>query len=119
MQGGNLRAECRLLIFLFYFAFAVALNLVLFTIGLRNADRNQQEFNNYFTCEAFGSDPDDPCVLEVDRHRDHALTILAIIVQSIAPCITLVYIIPVDKVKTQWNKSRTNSKLATVASNYN
>ena len=97
----------------------MALNLILFTIGLQNAFGNQQGFKNYFKCEAFGSDPDDPCVLEVDRHRDHALTITAIIVQSIAPFVSLVYIIPVDKVKTHWNKSHTNSKLVTFASNYN
>ena len=69
-------------------------------------------------CEAFGSDPDDPCVLEVDRHRDHAFTILAIIVHSFAPCVALVYIVPVDKVKAQWNKSHTQSKSATFASSY-
>jgi hypothetical protein len=65
-------------------------------------------------CEAFGFDPDNPCVLEVDRHRDHALTILAITVQNLAPCVALVYIIPVDKVKAQWNKLLTNSKLITL-----
>jgi hypothetical protein len=47
-------------------------------------------------CEAIGFDPDNPCVLEVDRHRDHALDILAFTIQSFAPCIALVYIIPVD-----------------------
>ena len=70
-------------------------------------------------CEALGLDPDDLCVLEVDRHTDHALTIVAIIVQSIAPCVTLVYIIPVDKVKNQWSKSHATSKSATFASKYN
>ena len=96
--------------FLFYFAFAMALNLILFTIGLRNALRYQQGFNDYFMCEAFGSDPDNPCTLEVDPHRDHALTILALTIHNFAPCVALVYIIPVDKVKAQWNKLFTNSK---------
>jgi hypothetical protein len=117
LQGGNLRAECRLLVFLFYFAFALALNLILFTIGLRNAFQYQEGFDDYFTCEAFGFDPDNTCVLEVDRHRDHALTVLALTVHNFAPCVALVYIIPVDKVKAQWNKSlSTNSKLITFAS---
>ena len=119
MQGVNLRAECRLLIFLFYFAFGVAMNLILVTVGLRNAFQDEEGFKNYFMCEAFGSDPDDPCVLEVDRHRDHALMIVAIIVQSFAPCVSLVYIIPVDKVKTQWNKSHATPKSEIFASNYN
>ena len=61
----------------------------------------------------------DPCVLEVDRHRDHILSIVAIIVQNFAPCVALVYIISADTVKTQWNKSHIMSKLATFASNYN
>jgi hypothetical protein len=62
-------------------------------------------------CEAFGSDPDNPCVLELDRHRDHALDILALTIQSFAPCVALVYIIPVDKVKARWNKSLASLKL--------
>ena len=70
-------------------------------------------------CEAFGSNPDNPCVFEVDQHIDHALTILAITIQKFAPCVALVYIIPVDKVKAQWNKSLTDLKLATFVSNYN
>ena len=62
-------------------------------------------------CEAFGSDPDNPCTLEVDRHRDHALIILALsTIQNFAPYVALVYIIPVDKVKARWNKLFTNSK---------
>jgi hypothetical protein len=62
-------------------------------------------------CEAFGSNPDNPCVLEVDRYRDHALTVLALTIQSLAPFVALVYIIPVDKVKARWNKSLTSLKL--------
>ena len=119
MQGGNLRAEVRLLVFLFYFAFAVALNLILYTNGLRHAFQNRQKFEDYFMCEAFGSNPDDPCVLEVDRHIDHALTLLAITIQNLAPCVALVYIMPVDKVKAQWNKSLIGLKLATFVSNNN
>ena len=70
-------------------------------------------------CEAFGSNLDDPCVLEVDRHIDHALTILAGILHNLAPCVALVYIIPMDKVRAQWNKSLTYLKSETIASIYN
>ena len=105
MQGSNFRAECRLLVFLLYFAFAVALNLMLFTIGLSNMSRNEQGLKDYFTCEAFGSNPVDPCILEVDLHRVHALQIAAFVVHTFsAPYVTLVYVIPVDKVKEQWKK---------------
>ena len=88
----------------------MVLNLISFTIGLRNGFQYQQAFNDYFTCEAFGSDPDNPCTLEVDRHRDHALTIFALTIQNFATYVALVYIIPVDKVKARWNKLFTNSK---------
>ena len=71
----------------------MALNLILFTIGLRNTSRYQQGFNDYFMCEAFGLDPDNPCTLEVERHRDHALTILALTIQNFAPYVALVYIV--------------------------
>ena len=84
MQGSNFRAECRLLVFLLYFAFAVALNLMLFTIGLRNISQNEQGLKDYFTCEAFGSNPVDPCILEVDLHRDHALEIAAFVVHILS-----------------------------------
>ena len=104
MQHDNLKAECRLLVFLFYFAFAVALNLMLFTIGSRNIFQNQQGLKNYFACEAFGSDPDNPCILEVDRHTDHALTAAAFVVYTIGPYATLVCVIPMDKVKDRWRK---------------
>lgn len=107
MQRGNRKAECRLLVFLFYFAFAAGLNLMLFTIGSGNVFQNQQGLKNYFACEALGSDPDNPCVLEVNRHRDHALTVTAFIVYTIGPYATLVYVIPVDKVKDQWRKLST------------
>ena len=107
MQGGNFRGECKLLGFLFYFAFAVAMNLMLFTIGSRNVFKNQQGLKNYFTCEAFGSDPGDPCILETDRHRDHALTIAAFVVYTIGPYATLVYAIPMEKIKHQWKKLST------------
>lgn len=107
------------MVFLFYFAFALALSLILYTNGLKNAFQYQQEFNDYFMCEAFGSNPDNPCALEVDRHIDHALTILAGMVHNLAPCVALVYITPVEKLKAQWNKSFTNLKSATFASIYN
>ena len=102
MQGGNLRGECRLLAFLFYFAFAVGVNLILVAIG--NVSQNQQGLENYFTCEAFGLDPDDPCILETDRHREHALTIAGLVVYTIGPYATLVYATPVEKIKYQWRK---------------
>ena len=119
LQGGNLRAECRLLVFLSYFAFALALSLILYTNGLRNAFQYQQGFNDYFMCEAFGSNPDNPCILKVDRYTDQVLTILANIIHNLAPCVALVYIIPVEKVKAQWNKSLTYLKSVTFASIYN
>ena len=107
MQHGNRKAECRLLVFLFYFAFASGLTLMLFTIGSGNVFQNQQGLKNYFACEALGSDPDNPCVLEVNRYRDHALKVIALTVYTIGPYATLVYVIPVDKVKDQWRKLST------------
>ena len=70
-------------------------------------------------CEAFGLNPDNPCILEVDRHIDYALTVLAGIVINLAPYVALVYIIPLDKVKAQWNKSLTYLKSETIGSIYN
>lgn len=77
---------------------------MLFTIGSRNVFQNQQGLKNYFTCEALGLDPVDPCILE---HRDHALIIAAFVVYTLGPYATLVYIIPMDKIKDQWRKLST------------
>jgi hypothetical protein len=79
----------------------VALNYILITNTLRNESFDICKDSKTISCVK-------PlvltliipaCVLEVDRHRDHALDILALTIQSLAPCIALVYIIPVDKVK--------------------
>ena len=102
MQGHNFKAESKLLVFFLYFAIAVALSLIFFTIGSRNIAQYQQGFMDYFVCEAFGVDPDNPCVFEVDRRGDQAFTIASYAMYALGPYVTLVYIVPVDKVKEKW-----------------
>ena len=86
---------------------------MLFTIGSRSVFQNQQGLKNYFTCEAFGSDPDDPCILEIDRYRDRAITTAGFVVYTIGPYVTLVYAVPMDKMKDQWRKLSTQQSTHT------
>lgn len=109
MQGNNFRAEAKLLVFFLYFAFAVNLSLIFFTIALGNTAKNQEEFTKYFTCEALGADSDDPCILEVDRQGNQGFNIVSYAMYAISPFITLVYVVPVDKIKERWRTWRHKS----------
>ena len=60
--------------------------------------------------------PDDPCVLEVDRRGDHTFVVAAFIVYAMGPFVTLVYILPVDKVKTvfkEWKNKLSDTSTTT------
>ena len=92
------------MVFFFYFAFVNALSLIFFTIGSRDIAEDQIGFGNYFVCEAFGADPEDPCVFEVNRQGDQAFTIASYATYTLGPYATLLYTVPIDKVKNQWRK---------------
>ena len=53
----------------------------------------------YFNCQSFGVDPDKPCVLEVDRRWAQITALVVKILLMLAPYVTMVYIVPVDKFK--------------------
>ena len=55
IAGRQPKSRMQAFSFLFYFAFALAMSLILYTNGLRNTFQYQQGFNDYFMCEAFGS----------------------------------------------------------------
>ena len=113
MQGSsNLTAESKLLVFVFYFAFASALSLIFSTIGLRNISKNHEGFSRYFACEAIGKHPDSPCVLTVNRLGQQALNIASFVTYTMGPYATLIYVIPVNKVKENWRIWKNKSTIA-------
>ena len=118
-----MRAESKLLVFFFYFAFATALSLIFFTIGSKNATQTQQGFAEYFACEAIGEDPSNPCVLPVNRLGEQGFTIVAFAMYTIGAYVTLVYTIPMDKVKERWrawnSKSTSISKSTNISTTVN
>ena len=60
--------------------------------------------------------PDDPCILEVDHRGDHTFVVAAFIVYAMGPFVTLVYILPVDKVKTvfkEWKNKLSDTSTTT------
>ena len=107
---GKSQAELKLLCILLHFSFNVILSLVFFSVASTQSTRVRTGLTNYFTCEAFGVNPDDPCILEVDRTRDQALTTASRVVYATVPYVTLIYIVPVEKVKTAFMKRRIRSK---------
>ena len=92
------------MVFVFYFAFVNTFSLIFFTIGSRDVSQNQTGFEDYFVCEAFGADPEDSCVFEVDRQADQTFTIASYVTYTMGPYATLVYTVPIDKVKNRWKK---------------
>ena len=86
------------------------MSLILFAIGLHRAGEYQQGFDQYFRCEAFGYNPQNPCVLQVDRSSYIALNIVSYSTYVLAPYVSFVYIIPFEKVK---NKLRGHCHIST------
>ena len=80
------------------------MSMIFFTIGSRDIAEDQTGFRDYFVCEAFGADLEDPCVFEVDRQVNQAFTIASYVSYALGPYSTLVYIVPINKVKNQWRK---------------
>ena len=96
-QGNNFTAEFKLLCFFFYFSVGTIYGLTVITTRLGSFPQNQKLYNDYFQCEAFGVDLGSVCVLEVDGHRDQALSMASNAMFIFAPYIILIYIIPVEK----------------------
>ena len=65
----------------------------------------------YFNCQSFGVDPDNPCVLEVDRHWAQIAALIVGILLMLAPYIMMIYIVPVDKFKEKWQMWIKKSRL--------
>ena len=105
-QGFDFRPEFKLLVFFFYNAFTVALSFLLFTIGTRNANDNVQKLTEYFICESYGVDVNDPCTLEVNRQSTQALTTVPYLALTLGPYATLWFIFPVDVAKKKWKAWR-------------
>lgn len=80
------------------------MSMIFFTIGSRDIAEGQVGFRDYFVCEAFGADPEDSCVFEVDRQMNQAFTIASYVAYTLGPYSTLLYTVPIDKVKIQWRK---------------
>ena len=99
LQKNYFRAEMKLLCFFFYFSFAAIFSFTFLVIVFQNIFRDQQLLFEYYSCEAFGTDPSDPCVLQVDRRRDQTLIMLSNLMLIFAPYVTLIYIVPVNKVR--------------------
>ena len=91
-----------MLVFYLYYAFGVALSFILFTIGSRNASQDQQGLIDYFTCEAFGIDSNDPCILNVDHTETLAFTSVAYFGHAMGPYATLIFIFPINKIREKW-----------------
>lgn len=56
----------------------------------------------YFACEALGEDPENPCPFTVDRQEGQAFTIASFAFYAMGPYATLVYVIPLEKLKERW-----------------
>ena len=102
MQGKSFRAEIKLLCYFVYYFIISVFSLSFATVIIRNVSQDRRLFMEYFNCQSFGVDPNNPCVLEVDRHWSLITSVILSILFMFAPYITMVYIVPVDKLKEKW-----------------
>ena len=107
IQNNNYTAEIKLLCVFVYFSVAVTVSLTLFTVASQRAVQHQIGFVEYFQCEAIGSDD---CILEVDRRGDQAFNVLSYAMFPIAPYVTLIYIIPAEKVKAKFRSPKSKKQ---------
>ena len=111
MQGKSFRAETKLLCYLVYFCISTIIGLSFVTVVVRNTPKDRKLFMEYFTCQSFGVDPDNPCVLEVDRRWAQITALIVYIWLMFAPYVTMIYIVPVDKFKEKWQMWIKKSRL--------
>ena len=102
MQGKSFRAEIKLLCYFVYYFIISVFSLSFATVIIRNVSQDRRLFMEYFNYQSFGVDPNNPCVLEVDRHWSLITSLILSILFMFAPYITMVYIVPVDKLKEKW-----------------
>ena len=102
MQGKSFRAEIKLLCYFVYYFIISVFSLSFATVIIRDVPQDRRLFMEYFNCQSFGVDPNNPCVLEVDRHWSLITSVILPILFMFAPYITMVYIVPVDKLKEKW-----------------
>ena len=99
MQGKSFRAETKLLCYLVYVCISTVIGLSFVTVVVRNTPKDRKLFMEYFNCQSFGVDPDNPCVLEVDHRWVQIINLIVGILLMLAPYVTMIYIVPVDKFK--------------------
>ena len=84
---------------------------MLLIAGSRDAPQNLQRIYDYFSCEALGigNDIDSMCSFDVDRVEEQAFTNASFLMYTLGPFSTLVYVIPVDKMRNKLESLKTKS----------
>ena len=65
--------------------------------------RINKDYIDYFTCEGFGIDSNDPCILNVDRTETLTFTSIAYFGHAMGPYATLIFIFPINKIREKIN----------------
>ena len=87
-----------ILVFAYYIVFGV-LALVLFSVTFRDLDEFRDSVTDYFVCEAFGEDPDNPCPRDYEDFRHRDLESAVYLLMGFIPVVSLVFIINIESVK--------------------
>ena len=88
---------------------------MLLLAGSRNAPQNLRRLYDYFSCEVLGINGDNPCTFDVDRIEEQAFTIASFLAYTLGPYSTLVYVIPVDRVKDKLGTLKSKSTVHSVS----
>lgn len=107
-------AEKKLLVqFAYYFALEVV-GFIVFSIAQRNAAPLQKELLNYFTCEASGHDPANPC----DRRGFESYTsavpsMLSYMLLLLAPMVNFLFVIDFQVLRNRLRGVKESTSVST------
>lgn len=93
--------EKKLLVIFFYYILLSVLALVGFTLSASTIENDTDAVIHYFTCEARGIDPDNPCHKPTANFKFGDLTSFSsYILLGLFPAVNLIYIVDVKELKT-------------------
>ena len=90
-------SERKLLLIFIYYIVSTVINLTAFADFAHKADVFEAELNKYFSCEALGHNPENPC--EFDNVIITTLVVLSYAFHGILPIVNLIFAVNIQDLK--------------------
>ena len=99
-------SERKLLIIICYYILVTVITLTGFTDLSRKSDLFEQRLNEYFLCELFGHDPNNPCDrTNLEETFSIPLSIISYALHGVLPLVNLIFIIDAKEIKMKYWKA--------------